>query len=433
MSNRFDSKPKCRCVAKIDDNYENNCQSKYISKCEIPRNICQRKNIDFFYDFRLKYSDADFDYVFGTDGVVTQNFTGLTVNSVPFTQTVPIGNEHPKWLKFYKDAFPLYNDREVIFETEMSGVQVIDGNSIPEKMKPRIRNVDDDLRLASGALNVIDPNTWMVFDFFVTNTAIYAFYERLPFGKTSSTPSNTTSQFGNKSFHDKFTHNGSIHNGSIHNGSIHTRSHCNPNPDVPTDLGNYAAFSNAIWVARRSADDPLSQFSKLAIGIHKGKGLVTWYIDDVPVFTWDRIGYRMHDEYRMVDHGGIEGIVSPDSMRLGFGTFSLFDMNLPNDYDRGYVDPVVVLPDGPHREIARSALIQLDFAANYRETFPDPYTGLERPLADPAITFAYTLGETPDDNRAIKLFGQGAIIKLKYLRVYTRSPNAKPEFSRVNH
>uniref|UniRef100_A0A6G6AAS2 Uncharacterized protein n=1 Tax=Borely moumouvirus TaxID=2712067 RepID=A0A6G6AAS2_9VIRU len=361
-----------------------------IYKCEKPIKPCN--NIDFEYDFtREKYNDEDFNYVFGTDGTVSQDANGLTVSSVPFTSTVPVGNEHPKWLKFYKDAFELCEDREVVFEIEMSGRQVIDPTTIPERMRPRIRDVNDDLRLASSAFNVIDPDTWMVFDFFVTNTAIYAFYERLPFGKPAFNGGNLTS------------------------------------------LGDYAAFSNAIWVARRSATNPLEQYEKLSIGIHKGRGLVTWYIDDVPVFSINRIGFRAHDQYRLLDLGGEEYLVSPNSMRVGFGTFSLLDMALPNDYDRAYVLPEVVTDQGMQREIAASALVQLELTQNYRELFPDPLTGQERLLVNPAVTFAYVLNQEPDDNRSVKLFGQGSIIKVKYFRVYTRRRNQEIEVSRVNY
>ena len=45
-----------------------------------------------------------------------------------------------------------------------------------------------DVRLGCGALNTIDPKTFMVFDFFVSNDQIVALYERLPFGQSSKNP-----------------------------------------------------------------------------------------------------------------------------------------------------------------------------------------------------------------------------------------------------
>ena len=48
-----------------------------------------------------------------------------------------------------------------------------------------VTNPQDDLRLASVAMNVIDFHTFMVFDVFYTNQRIYAFYEHLPFQRAS--------------------------------------------------------------------------------------------------------------------------------------------------------------------------------------------------------------------------------------------------------
>ena len=345
---------------------------------------CPCKPINFLYDFRKKWNPNDFNVVFGSDGVVVQDSTGLTVTSNPFTFTIPLGNEHVKWLRYYKTLIPLCDSHEVIFEANIAAQQFIPiPEAIPVDMRPRIRNVNDDIRLASAALNLLDQSTWMVFDFFMSNTSIYAFYERLPNGKPS---------FGG-------------------------------------NLEDYAAFSNAIWVAPRSGVDPLSDVIKLAIGIHSGKGIVTWYVNDIPVFSINRIGYRTHEEYRLLDHGGPERIVNLSSISVGFGTFSLLDMALPNNYARNYV--VAVGPNDNQREINASALVQLDVDARYRELFDDPLTGNERLLLDPNVTFAYVLNETPNDNSAVKLFGQGAALRIETLRIY--SSNKKTEVSSVNH
>jgi hypothetical protein len=45
-----------------------------------------------------------------------------------------------------------------------------------------------DVRLGCGALNTIDLNSWMVFDFFVSGTRIVPLYERLPFGQSRDNP-----------------------------------------------------------------------------------------------------------------------------------------------------------------------------------------------------------------------------------------------------
>jgi hypothetical protein len=363
-----------------------NLNNRNLTRCDRSCNP-----INFYYDFRSAYNPADFDFVFGTDGTADATANGLQITSNPFTSTIPLGNEHAKWLRYYKSTFPLCDNHEVVFETEMSAQQFIPADLIPENMIPRIRNVNDDIRLASAAFNLLDPETWLVFDFILSNTAIYAVYERLPFGKP------------------------------LFNGG------------VLTPLGDYAAFTNAIWVARRSGNNPLEDFSKLAIGIHKGKGIVTWYIDDTPVFSINTIGYRAHDEYRLLDHGGIEQKVDIKSLRVGFGTLSLLDMALPNNYSRDYVIDIPPVGTPATRDIAASALVQIDNTNTYRELYPNPITGEERLLVDPSVTFAYVLGETPDDNRSIKLFGQGAALNIRYIRVYSRSDEESLEVSSVNH
>lgn len=45
-----------------------------------------------------------------------------------------------------------------------------------------------DVRLGCGALNTIDLKTWMVFDFFVSDSRIVPLYERLPFGQNKDNP-----------------------------------------------------------------------------------------------------------------------------------------------------------------------------------------------------------------------------------------------------
>ena len=283
--------------------------------CNYQKNININENcpLYFFYDFTKGYNENDFDFIFGTDGIVTQDNNGLTVSSVPFKATIPIGNEHVKWLRFNKNVFMLSTKYETVFELVIAAEQVIDPKTIPVEFNPRIRNINDDIRLAAGAFNLIDPETWMVFDFIISNTAIYAFYERLPFSKP------------------------------FFNGGI------------LTPLGDYAAFSNAIWVARRSGVNPSNDYQKLAIGLNRSKGTVSWYINDIPVFTINTIGLRAHDKFRLLEVGGTETLVDVKSVRFGFGTFSLLDMALPNNYDRAYTVTV-----NNQREISASALVELD-------------------------------------------------------------------------
>lgn len=330
------------------------CHKKSCCKC------CKKTILDINFA-KDGYNPDDFNVVFGNDGTTSTSVQGLTVTSVPFTSTIPVGNEHVKWLHYYKDTVTLDKCDETIYEGKIAVQQVLP-SVLPSKFAGRVRNAQEDIRLCSAALNILDQETWMVYDFFMSNEKIYAFYERLPFGW----------------------------------------------PTQPFEK-TYAAFSNCIEVASRAAD-PLNDFVTLAIGINTKKEYVKWYVNGKEVFKVVRPGLRLQDEYRMLEHGGPALKAEQKSISVGFGTFSLLDMALPYNYARQ-------LSSGLPLNQAQSALVQLDLTSIYAELYPGP-NGEPRDLIDPAQTFAYVLNEEPDDNRAVKLFGQGAILKVEYIKVF---------------
>ncbi len=130
-------------------------------------------------------------------------------------------------------------------------------------------------------MNTVDFDTFMVFDFFMTNKRIYAFYEHLPFAR-----------------------------------EVH---------------GNYAAFSYAIPVATRQPGD----FHKLAIAYHKSAGTVRWLVDGEEVFRVSRIGHRIDRGFMVLDHGGDDRDFSPNQLACGMGMFTLLDAHGPTN--RGLV------------------------------------------------------------------------------------------------
>jgi hypothetical protein len=155
-----------------------------------------------------------------------------------------------------------------------------------------------DLRLASAGLSVMDPETNIVFDFFFTDTTLYAFYERLPRAGAG-----------------------------------------------------YAAFSYALPVASRTPD----QREDLAISFDKSAGTVTWRVDGRTVMSVDRIGYRPTDRsHLLLDLGGTEEPVLPRQLSCGMGMFTLLDAAGPDgmglvrltDQPDRYVDPRLGPPTG---------------------------------------------------------------------------------------
>jgi len=238
----------------------------------------------------------------GDDGIATTSLlTGLKVvpkgtnpkTGLPaFTKTlaqeddqngeiVPAGLDHVKWLVFMNhDSTKGYPGFDAMEKYELSFQATISGRSYGVEGHPfgnAVKDASSDLRLGAPCFNVIDFETYMVFDFFITNSKIYAFYERLPFGR----------------------------------GDV---------------LGNYAAFSFQVPVAVRNVND----YHLLKISYDKSKGTVRWLINGKEVFKVDKIGYLIDRKYMTLDHGGVETLVAPDQLVGGMGLFTILDGSNPN-------------------------------------------------------------------------------------------------------
>ena len=223
----------------------------------------------------------------GNDGTETTGAHGLHVSAPQFDLTVaqddPNGLlgalDHVKWLVYANrfsngvPGFAAESGRELSVEATVSAQTF---GTAHHPFGAAITDPDDDLRLASAALNGIDFETFMVFDLFLTNTRIYAFYERLPFGRPQ--------------------------------------------------LGNYAAFSFQIpLMARRPGDE-----HKLSIAYDRGAGRVRWIVDGKVRFQVDQIGRLIDRRYMTLDHGGTEEDIEPKQLDFGMGLFTLLDGALPS-------------------------------------------------------------------------------------------------------
>lgn len=145
------------------------------------------------------------------------------------------------------------------------------------------------------------------------------------------------------------------------------------------------------------------------------KSKAYYYINDELVFTIPRFGVRELDEFRVLDHQGSSETISVDSFYLGFGLFSLLDMQLPYNYNRQ-----LVVDDFGNNQAA-SGLVELDLTSTYGETLPGKLTGDNRPIVDPSVTWAVQFNPAPGDlNKPYKLFGQGATLRLRYFKVCIR-------------
>lgn len=154
-----------------------------------------------------------------------------------------------------------------------------------------VNNINSDIRLAAAGLNIIDPETLLVFDFLISNEDIYAVYERLPFQRT---------EWGGSG-------------------------------------PNYISFTNVIPVAKRNVTDPGNDFAKLAIGYNYKENYVRWLVNDIEVFKINRLGYPIDRKYRILENNAVGQIsaparlLRPKQLQFGFGTFSFMDMYNPQN------------------------------------------------------------------------------------------------------
>jgi len=171
-----------------------------------------------------------------------------------------------------------------------------------------VPDAQSDIRLAAAAFNTVDMQSFLVFDFFLTNTCLYAFYERLP------------------------------------------------RPGA-----HYAAFSYALPVARRTPGGA----HRLSISLDRSAGVVTWSVDGRQVLRVDRLGYLPADRRNLIiDLGGTEELVSVPQLACGIGLFTLLDAKQPNTQtpalvrlssETSYYDPAYGAPD-PQRFVDEQSL-----------------------------------------------------------------------------
>jgi hypothetical protein len=208
--------------------------------------------------------------------------------------------DHLKWLVYADHAassgfpgFDAVDGHELRFEAVVGGRT---HGTAGHPFGAAVRNPFGDPRLASVAMVAADFETSLVLDFVLTNTRLFALYERFPAARTPERP--------------------------------------------------YAAFTYAVPVGTRHT----RQEHDLAIAYDRGAGVVRWLLNGREVFRIDRLGHRIGRAHMLLDHGGIEESVTPRQLAPGMGMFSMLDGVRPDGY--GLVR-LSNLPDfyfDPHRE-----------------------------------------------------------------------------------
>lgn len=260
---------------------------------------------DFRSGFDVGGADARWSYwgfgdYLGDDGIVETGPGGVQVRSSgtnpetgepAFTRTLaqegengldlPGALDHVKWLAFANNTA---SSGQAGFDTPAGSVVTFEawlgGETHGTKAHPfgeHVEDPDDDLRLASVTVPLLDEETSTVANFTLSNKHVYAVYERLPFARY--------------------------------------------------ELGNYAAFVYQIPIAERSPGD----MHHLAIAYDRSAGSITWSVEGEEVYRYDRLGYRLDaaKDYLVVDHGGEETAVEPRQFKFGLGMFTSPDYARP--------------------------------------------------------------------------------------------------------
>lgn len=242
------------------------------------------------------------------DGQVSTGPHGLSVTAPFFTKTMgrDAGDltsfDRVKWLAVMNHVssrgflgFDARPGREIACEARMSG-QVFGAHGHP--FGDAVGDPDADPRLGAVALSAFDPETYMIFNFLLTNEVIYAFYEHPPF--------------------------------------------------VRDLYGPYSVFAFAVPVGRRCP----YEWHDLAIAYDRARGRVRWLVDGDEVFHVDAIGARIDRSYLLIDRGGDDMIFTPTQLDCAMGTFTFLDGYGPTDRGlvrldapgEAYFDPLLGAP-----------------------------------------------------------------------------------------
>ena len=136
-----------------------------------------------------------------------------------------------------------------------------------------VTDPEADLRLAASALNTLDLETGMVFDVWMTNNAIYPYYERLDLTGTAA----------------------------------------------------YDVFSSVFPPVRRRPGEQV----KVTVAYDRPRGPCAGSSDDMEVARVSTIGLPAAGATTIIEHGGTPQLATPRQLNCGMALFTLLDGGLP--------------------------------------------------------------------------------------------------------
>ena len=257
---------------------------------------CNGDEVLFYRNFKesaftVADSEADTDFVYLTipgvmvadDAEATQDDSkGLLIKNPVYQARYAGIADHVKYLAITRQTFPVpgravpgepyvpshYDDCEVYYEAKVA-FEGLNLEAVLDKYGDGIANIEDDIRVSAGSINLIDPVTGMVFDFMISNRRIYALYEHLP----------------------------------------------------QNDLTDVFTMAKAVGQIR-----PGDRVT-LRIGYNRHRQTVTWYLEGNPVYQVVRPGYPPADSSLLMTNG--QEVMPRDlfstDLVVGFGLFTLLD------------------------------------------------------------------------------------------------------------
>jgi hypothetical protein len=235
------------------------------------------------------------------DGIVTTSTQGLyvrasgtnpTTGRPAFTKVSGGDFDHVKWMAdtqhLSSNGFPGFDATPT---NEVQCSMWSRGQTFGTAQNPfgaAVTNPNTDLRLASFAMNTIDYETGMVFDVWMTNNAIYPYYERLNLSGTAT----------------------------------------------------YDAFSSVFPPVFRVPGDQV----KVTVAYNRSAGVVRWLVDDKEVARVSRIGLPSAGATTIIDHGGTPQLAAPRQLNCGMALFTLLDGGLSGGQGLVFLAPPYTFP-----------------------------------------------------------------------------------------
>ena len=282
------------------------------------------------------------------------NSDSITINNKIFnlSDTALCGLDRIKWAAYNKTYITVLPDTEFIYNIKMANTQNIVPEFIPQVYIPYIRNIYEDYRLCCAGPIVYDVITNVMIAILITNDYLYAYYGVLPVNSGSSR----------------------------------------------------ACFEAVIPLC--TINDNMHD-----LGIGVTSGCINYYVNERLYYTVSDIGQRLADMYQMVDYGGIASSIKLQTLKLGFGSFTFLDHQLPNNYGREFV-----IKDRTTYRV-QSGLLQLLPLSMYYEPYPN-FGGYHEPVTPQSFA-----SDQNDSNH--KLWGQGITMRIESISgIYV---NSKPK------